>query len=750
MHPFLVYDIEANGLYDSYDKENADLIWCACFLRHDKKLFIFVKDELVSECSRPCMPLSQVGSFLSNQISDGVRALICHNQIDYDLRMIKKFLGIDYTIKPDSIGGQSVEIIDTLLDSKWLNPNRKLPWGCPGSLKSSTGGKSKVIGPHGLESWGYRVSKKKPEVEDWAGLHIDVYVNRCIEDIHINYGTFEILNSEIAKYFGGVDKLENWSHNRKKAALPIYIEHAFKEDIVRQKENGVPFNIKKAEALLPKFDKEMDDLREKIESHLPQIPIPASRLKDWKFPAKPFKVDKKLGAIPAKSLENFVSKWDGKIFKKEDDFWIDITVDGEKKKYKAPFPLYIKTTEQMTVESEHLGQYIIDTFGWQPSFWNYQVDANGKKIRDANKKLIPTTPRLKDAATGRICPHLLSLDVPFVKDVIRYRTIKHRRQTVKSVKDGEKGYLNHPRLLIDGRIPADMDTIGTSTSRVAHRGICNVPKADDDVLYGHELRDLFDNGGDPDWYFLTYDASQLESRLEGGEAYKYDGGSYAHLLLSTDIHQVRADKFGIKRSQAKSVSYALLYGAWIAKVAQMLDISFAQAEILLNDWWEEYWASKRVIDSLQNEWKSNGKKFIKGIDGRPIFLDSPHLCMNYRLQNAGTVAIKLHECLMREKTKEERDKGLAQKIISYHDENSYLVHKKIVKWKKTSTEEEAEDLHLKHGYSKPFEFKGNWWAAHCPVGVKGIEAIKEAGERLKIKVPLTGVYQIGRSWAETH
>ena len=1043
--PFIVMDIEADGLFDDYYKKNATLIWCVCFLDQDKVEYIFVKDDLVEECSYDCRPLSEVPTFLKEVKTEG---LICHNLINYDLRMLNKFLDIDYTIKPDTVAGRSLEIVDSLIDSKWLKPKRLLPWGCPHSIKPEDNGKSKIIGPHGLEAWGYRVKKKKPGIEDWEGLHIDVYVDRCIEDTHINYGAFEIMNGEIAKYFDGMDCLDYWKSNRDLARMPIDIEHGFKQDMTEQEVNGVPLDMPLAESLLIKFDAEMEVLRERIEKHLPHIPIPISRLKDYKFPGRPFKQDKKEGAVPSSYLIKFCEKWNGKCWKDDEgDWWVEIDVYGDTQRHKAPFPDYVVETEQMTVGSEHLSQYIIDTYGWKPLYWNFLLDPKTKKkFRNEQGKLVETTPRFKDAATGKICPHLISLEVPFIKDVIRFRTIKHRRSSIKSTTNDVKGYLNHPRLLIDGRLPAGMDTLGAAcfvaetlilsdrghlnwfrlnvgdevvthegvlkevtdkienglkrvykvclangietqvtgnhpfltqegwvkcedlkpgvhtvqaypeveewmqwddqnimasswgrvkslatgkeysiraldkasgrkgvdihlnngdyrskrvarlvleaftgrkptsshclhkndlawddslknlywgtnadngkdrakygssrlgaksrnkltdeqaaeirhskesdeilaaqhglnrrtvhaiksgerraikpktakvmslvtvgvesitfigekltygitvkdhhshitdgiithnTSRVTHKGVCNVPKADDDVLYGMEMRSLFYAGLDPDFFILGYDAAGIEARLEGSEAAVYDGGEYAKILTEEDIHELNAVFFGIKRGGAKSIKYGLGYGAGAAKVGQMLSVPTHVAKEIIESWWAKYWAVAMVIEALQKEFKRNKSKFITGIDGRPLFMGSPHTALNYRLQNAGTLVMKLHACILRNNPKVQAWKkaGLVEKVIDYHDENQYRVHKSLLKFKRVKSEEEGTTYFKTKNTTKPFKKDDQWWVGYCELGVLGCKAIAQAGRELGVTVPLTGDYAIGRNWGATH
>ena len=36
------------------------------------------------------------------------------------------------------------------------------------------------------------------------------------------------------------------------------------------------------------------------------------------------------------------------------------------------------------------------------------------------------------------------------------------------------------------------------------------------------------------------------------------------------------------------------------------------------------------------------------------------------------------------------------------------------------------------------------------VGIKGVEAIEQAGQQLHMRCPLTGEYKIGEDWSETH
>lgn len=102
--------------------------------------------------------------------------LIGHHIIGYDLDMLEKFY--QWLPKP------STEILDTLVYSQVLNPDRQLPKGCPTSMKNPLTGKLDKITPHSVAAWGYRVGRGKPEHYDWSTFSMDM-LHRCDEDVEI-------------------------------------------------------------------------------------------------------------------------------------------------------------------------------------------------------------------------------------------------------------------------------------------------------------------------------------------------------------------------------------------------------------------------------------------------------------------------------------------------------------------------------------------------------------------------------------
>lgn len=114
-----------------------------------------------------------------------VEVFIGHNIIGYDIDAIRITTGYEYRGK----------LCDTLVMSRVLDPDRKLPLGCPTHIHDPSLGKQKSVGPHSLEAWGYRVAQAKPYIERW-----DVWDERiplrCVEDVGINHKTLLSLLTE--------------------------------------------------------------------------------------------------------------------------------------------------------------------------------------------------------------------------------------------------------------------------------------------------------------------------------------------------------------------------------------------------------------------------------------------------------------------------------------------------------------------------------------------------------------------------
>jgi hypothetical protein len=168
----LVFDIEADGLLDTIEN-----VHC-----------LVAKNVETGEITKLYNDLLTSDNIIS--LFDGSDKIIGHNIISYDLPLIKMMYGLNIV---DILGKDA--IIDTYLWSKVLNPDREMPRGCPTSIKNPVTNKLKKIGPHGLESWGWRVGEKKIEIHDWRYFD-EKMLERCEVDVSINERVYNYLLKE--------------------------------------------------------------------------------------------------------------------------------------------------------------------------------------------------------------------------------------------------------------------------------------------------------------------------------------------------------------------------------------------------------------------------------------------------------------------------------------------------------------------------------------------------------------------------
>lgn len=161
-----VYDMEWKVPEEGHVIRDAEKVWCAVFKEVGTDNWHEFHGDTLYRVTNLLNPF---------HYKDGL-TLIAHNQLGADLHIMRRFFGINFTILPDTIMGIPCTFIDTLSWSRRLWPDR------PG-VKGS-----KSI--HGLEAWGIRTGIAKPKVEDWSDQPIEVYLNRCREDVLINEATY--------------------------------------------------------------------------------------------------------------------------------------------------------------------------------------------------------------------------------------------------------------------------------------------------------------------------------------------------------------------------------------------------------------------------------------------------------------------------------------------------------------------------------------------------------------------------------
>lgn len=423
---------------------------------------------------------------------------------------------------------------------------------------------------------------------------------------------------------------------------------------------------------------------------------------------------------------------------------------------------YIEQLDQVEYRDLILDYLGITLKAWQDKEKMY-------KLLRRKARGLPTSPQLKDISG--LCPNLEKVDGHMAKQIVKWLSLRNRRSVLDPLKEDkvDTGWLNHPRLRIDGKLPARYSGI-TNTGRRKHTIVANVPKPDEKVLLGKEMRALFKASEGK--YQVGIDGSNLEGMIAAWGAYEFDGGAYLRIMEMEDAHKRNAEAYTkaagkpVSRGEGKGVTYGIMYGAQAAKIASMLGISLEKAQAVIDAFWDSNIGLKGRKEALEKFWELTGKRFIYGLDGRKIYTRSKHSLLNAYQQNGGAalfdlVGILLHWQLVKRGW---YDEGV-RRIIYYHDEYQLEVPHKFKKvWRFTDEARAkafveqclAKGLVLDGHCVKEGKFKcdpdedGVYNIIHCPVGQMVVKCVEQAAKMMKSPVHITGEYLTGTSWGDCH
>lgn len=324
--------------------------------------------------------------------------------------------------------------------------------------------------------------------------------------------------------------------------------------------------------------------------------------------------------------------------------------------------------------------WILKTFyGWKPT----QLTATGKPIIDE--------PILKEIGSEVSMMFLRCLTV---------------QKMLGLLSEGVNAWL---KLVTNARIHHHC-SVATSTFRCAHRhpNLAQVPSDD-------RFRKLFLPS--PGMVMVGADLSGIELRMLSHFLARYDGGRYADILLTGDIHQVNADKIGISRKLVKTVTYAFLYGAGDEKIGHSYD-KLLSSQAAKKKGKEIRAAYIDAIDGLDQLLagikKASERGYLKAIDGRKIAVDSPHKALNYCLQGNSAILAKRWMLISNDNIKQLN--LTAHQLGFIHDELQY-------ECPESESSTLCESLVL----------------ASC-----------QAGESYNLRVRIDAEAKVGRDWSETH
>lgn len=785
-----VLDIETNDLlanmldYSSfpYKLNSYAKLWCVVIRNiGTNEVFTAVKEEITSE-------------WFQETLAD-CEYLIAHNGIKFDFITLKLFGVFDYEIgypgATSYLFGKPVTFIDTLIVSRILNPDRYLG--------------------HSLDSWGQRTGNLKTdfrsvcvengivEASSPKGSEFRIYsefmLPYCEQDTNTNKDVLLKLIEEMDGYNGWVS--------------PIHMENKLADLAIRRESLGFWFDKELAIKCVKELSEKMQAISDAILPILPPKKMNKGELDKFTAPKVQFKKD---GTLSANMLK-FIEKVGAELI---EEGVPKISYEGKVFELPCEEPLQVYTEASMK-DLDHIKMHLI-SLGWVPTEWRqrdltkdakkqsipyekrikalhkwFEETINGKYKKERFDELgipeedvlevlseklnqdwpvrIPTSPSVRVGVEKELCSNLVALGdkVSFAGDFALYLTYKHRKSSIAGgeiedmdfdIEYPNTGFLSNYRE-IDGRVPTPAIEIGASTSRYRHISVANIPRASS--VYGKEMRSLFGSG--PNALQFGYDFSSLEARVMGHYVIKYkDGEDLAQAMLAekpNDIHSVNGRKLGIPRSDAKSLTYAILYGASPNKISKMLNVSLERAKEVYDEFWNAVPALKELKEKVEKYWEDHGKKFIRGIDGRKINIRSAHSILNALFQSTGVIAAKYVNVLSMQKLEKMGhiiDPFISIpsvcEMIAYHDECQLFTAKENIKFKTFASEEEAKqfvETWSEDGQLSAIS-EGKKWYLALPndISLSIEESIKDTEKILKFNVPLGYEWIVNTTWYGCH
>lgn len=262
----------------------------------------------------------------------------------------------------------------------------------------------------------------------------------------------------------------------------------------------------------------------------------------------------------------------------------------------------------------------------------------------------------------------------------------------------------------DDRIHGRVIGNGTISGRCSHHSpnLAQIP-ADED------FRSLFIV---PDGCSLVgCDASGLELRCLAHYMHQWDSGAYARQILEGDIHAQNMEAAGLSdRAQAKTLIYALIYGAGDTKLGEIVDGGMKEGRTLRRRFMDRTPALKRLTEAVKHKAKNDG--YLTGLDGRKLYCRSQHSALNLLLQSAGAVLMKTATCLLSDR--------LSKACLSKPED-----------WALVAMVHDEIQVECLEGCSDA-------------VALSAENSISASGLVFDFNIPLSADSHIGKNWWDTH
>ena len=469
------------------------------------------------------------------------RCFVGHNIIRWDIPNLIRVTGIE-------IPEQSL-CVDTLALSWTLSPLRR---------------------GHGLEDIGQDYGIAKPVVHDWSDQPLEVYTNRCQQDVEINL-------KEWGKQLALLTELYDDPED-----LVSYLKYLqFKMECARlQEESGWKLDVDNTRRALNEFVKEREAKLRDLSAVMPKV----ARWDTKSPPSRMLKAD----GEPSELAKRWFLFLDGQGLPRDHGEPVDYVVG-----YDEPNP-----------GSTHQIKDWLTSLGWKPRTFKYVKEKDGS---------LRAIPQINKEHGAGICDSIVDLYplCPDLELLDGLSVLSHRIGILS-------GFLRDE---VDGRLAAKIAGL-TNTLRFKHSEIVNLPKPE--KAYAEPIRaSLLADDGDE---LCGADCASLEDRIKQHFIYDYDP-DYVKQLMSPDydphldiavlaggmteveaaiyklldkLHEKdneQKQKFSILksiRSIFKNGNYACQYGAGPPRLVITCGIDLAAATGLHEAYWRKNWAIKQV------------------------------------------------------------------------------------------------------------------------------------------------------------
>jgi DNA polymerase-1 len=670
----IVLDIEANGL------KNPDKVW-----------LIVAKDIDTGEVhvfrglTQNAFERARWEAFYAQ-----CTLVVGHNLLDYDVPVL-----VQRGLIPDPVHSLD-KFLDTLIISRLVDYSRK--------------------GGHSVECYGEEFSSDKgtfhkwndPELNNVNSILFSQLETYCIRDVEITYKIYK----KYLKYISDTSR-----------SFSISLEHQFQYLIVNSLEdNGFSFNKTKAEDMLSSVTSLLNALDKDMHEAFP---------KKLKLVREVTPRATKHGTIARNSIPRILGD-DLSVYTEGAAFclceWSEFNPSSHKQLIsvlnESGWVPEEKTQTHIDTEREvsrlkytKQRDNRLDTTLSESILKLEKLKLSGWKISEKN---LDTLPDSAPAPTRLLAKRIL---------------LESRRRTLTEwlslVQD-------------DGRIHGDFYGIGAWTHRMAHQkpNTANIPNEFDTEgkrkLLGKEMRSLW--MAPRNRLLVGVDAEGIQLRIF---AHYIDDAEFTKALVEgdknakTDPHSLNQRILGSvckSRAAAKRFIYALLLGAGLDKLAQILSCSKQEAEEALGNLIDRYSGfAKLKSDVIPADAK---RGWFEGLDGRAVKIPGEtvgarkHLAMSGYLQNGEAVCMKYASLI-------------------WHAE---LTNSEILK-----------ELKCKY---KLVDMVHDEWQTECnnnmeiAIEIAKIQAksLETVGKKLNLKCPLAGSYwnddhhdyTIGTNWSVTH